>query len=160
MWVKTWRNNLRRVDKLFKILHMKYLKLHTLTKGQWYDRDTLLLHAAFQVLVDFIEQERPDEIVDWEHDELHRNAWNELSQLYRWWKEERPQRRDPMDDVASPPQEEYRFLEGGQMTFPDREKYPEYYAAMDRSNTLENEWYEEDQRQLHRLIDVRPFLWT
>ncbi len=120
MWVKTWRNNLTRVNKLFKILHMKYLKLHTLTKGQWYDRDTLLLYAAFQVLVDFIEQERPDEIVNWEHDELHRNAWNELSQLYRWWKEERPQRRDPMDDVASPPQEEYRFLEGGQMTFPDR----------------------------------------
>jgi hypothetical protein len=62
---------------------MKYLKIHTLTKGQWYDRDTILLHAAFQVLVDFME------------------SW-----------------------------------------------------------ALETEWFEEDQRQLHRLIDVRPYLWT
>ena len=139
---------------------MKYLKIHTLNKGQWYDRDTILLHAAFQVLADFIEQEKPDEIVDWQHDELHSNAWSELTQLYRWWKEERLNRHDPLDDVPSPPEEEYVFSEEGQLIFPDREKYQDYYAAMDRSLKLENEWYEEDQRQLHRLIEVRPFLWT
>jgi len=32
---------------------MKYLKIHTLDAGQWYDRDTILLHAAFQVLTGF-----------------------------------------------------------------------------------------------------------
>ncbi|MFA4836363.1 MAG: hypothetical protein WC749_09885 [Dehalococcoidia bacterium] len=47
---------------------MKYLKIHMLNKGQWYDKDTILLHAAFQALADFIELERPDEIVDWQHD--------------------------------------------------------------------------------------------
>ena len=139
---------------------MKYLKIHTLNKGQWYDRDTLLLHAAFQVLTDFIEQEKPDEIVDWQHDELHRNAWSEISQLCRWWKEERPNRHDPLDDVVSPPDEEFVISEGGRPIFPDREKYPEYYAAMHKSSELENEWYEEDQRNLHRLIEIRPFLWT
>lgn len=139
---------------------MKYLKIHTLEKGQWYDRDTILLHAAFQVLIDFIEQERPGEIIDWNSDEMHRHAWDEMTQLYRWWKDERPGRRDPLDDVQSPPEEEYRFLENGEMVFPDREKYPEYYAALARSWQLENEWLDEDQRQLHRLIEVRPFLWT
>ena len=139
---------------------MKYLKLHTLNKGQWYDRDTILLHAAFQILVDYLEQERPDATVDWEHDELHRNAWHELSALYRWWKEERVQRHDPLDDVASPPEEEYRFLDDGQVILPDREQYPEYYAALAESSAIENAWHTEDQKQLHRLIDVRPFLWT
>ncbi len=43
---------------------MKYLKIHTLNKGEWYDRDTILLHAAFQILTDFIEQEKPEKIVD------------------------------------------------------------------------------------------------
>lgn len=62
-------------------------------------RDTILLHAAFQVLTDFIGQERPGEIIDWNSDEMHRHAWDEMPQLYRW-------------------------------------------------------------RQLHRLIEVRPFLWT
>ena len=41
------------------------------------------LHAAFQILVDLVEQEKPDEVCDWQHDELHRNAWNEISQLYK-----------------------------------------------------------------------------
>ena len=139
---------------------MKYLKILTLNKGQWYDRDTILLHAAFQVLADFMEQERPAEIVDWEHDEVHHNAWRELTQLYRWWTEERPQRHDPLDDVALPPQGAIQILDSGAMIFPDRTEYPEYYATLERSQALENEWFEEDQRQLHRLIDVRPFLWT
>lgn len=139
---------------------MKYLKIHTLSKGQWYDRDTILLHAAFQILADFIEQERPDEIVDWQHDELHRHAWDEITQLHRWWKEERPQRKDPLDDVERPPDDEYFLTADNRAVFPDREKYPEFYAAMDQSAALENEWHEEDQQNLHRLIDIRPFLWT
>jgi hypothetical protein len=139
---------------------MKHLKIHTLEKGQWYDRDIVLLHIAFQVLVDFIEQEKPNEIVDWQHDELHRNAWSEITQLYKWWKEERPNRHDPLDNVASPPVDEYVIAAEGKLAFPEREKYPEYYAAVDKSSELENEWHEEDQRNLHRLIEVRPFLWT
>lgn len=139
---------------------MKLLKIHMLEKDQWYDRDAILLHAAFQVLVDFVEQERPDEIVDWQHDDLHRNAWSEISQLYKWWKEERPSRHDPLDDVASPPAEEFLTAEEGTLNFPEREKYPEYYAAVDKSSALEEEWHEEDQRNLHRLIEIRPFLWT
>jgi hypothetical protein len=35
---------------------MKYLKIHTLEKG-WRDRDSIMLHAAFQILVDFVELE-------------------------------------------------------------------------------------------------------
>ncbi len=139
---------------------MKYLKIHTLNRGQWYDRDTILLHAAFQVLVDFIEQEKPDEVTDWQHDEVSRNAWSEITQLYQWWKEARPNRHDPVDDIASPPDEEYAISKDGVMSFPDREKYPEYYATLDRSHQLEQEWHDEDQRNLHRLIEVRPFLWT
>jgi hypothetical protein len=50
---------------------MKRLKITTLEKG-WHDKDELLLHAAFQLLTDFVEQERPDKIVDWEFDEQHR----------------------------------------------------------------------------------------
>lgn len=139
---------------------MKYLKIHTLEKGQWYDKDCILLHAAFQILVDFVEKERPAEIVEWQHDELHRHAWSEISQLYHWWKKEHPNRHDPLDDVTGPSLEELFDSEENVIVFPEREKYPEYYAAMDKSTELENEWHEEDQRNLHRLIDIRPFLWT
>jgi len=42
---------------------MKYLKIHSLEKG-WHDKDEILLHAAFQLLVDFVDQEKPDKIID------------------------------------------------------------------------------------------------
>jgi hypothetical protein len=41
---------------------MKILKINTLEKG-WSDRDHLLLHASFQILVDFVEKESPFETV-------------------------------------------------------------------------------------------------
>lgn len=61
------------------------VKIKTLSPT-WHDRDLILLHAAFQILVDFIEQEKPSEWFDienswWEDD------WNELFALYTWWKE-------------------------------------------------------------------------
>ena len=71
---------------------MRYLKIHTLKKG-WCDKDEILLHAAFQLLVDFVEQEKPGQIIDWETDELHKKAWKEIMSLYRWWKKERAARK-------------------------------------------------------------------
>ena len=52
---------------------MKYVRIHTLEKG-WHDRDNILLHAAFQILVDFVDKERPDETINWNADELHKHA--------------------------------------------------------------------------------------
>ena len=118
---------------------MKYLKIHTLKKGEWYDKDIILLHAAFQLLVDFIEQEKPDEICDWQYDEAHRNAWSEITALYKWWTEERPNRKDPLDEVSAPPEEEYQTTKEGYLIFPSPEKYPAYYAALDSSSKLEQE---------------------
>jgi hypothetical protein len=58
----------------------------------WVDRDTLLLHAAFQILADFIEKEEPWEFkASWM--ELNQsyggkkaNDWQRIQILYRWWK--------------------------------------------------------------------------
>jgi len=142
---------------------MKYLKIHTLDKG-WHDKDNVLLHAAFQLLVDFVEQEKPDKIVDWSFDEPHRQAWKEIKSLYKWWKETQPARRSPLDDkkLKSPP---LRFKkipgsEFSEMVEPDKKKYAAYYRALKEDARLEQKWYEEDQRNLHRLVEVRPFLWT
>ena len=42
----------------------------------------------------------------------------------------------------------------------DEDKYPEFMGAMKEASRLDIEWWEEDQRNLHRLIDIRSFLWT
>ena len=94
----------------------KRLKIQTLD-SRWHDKDNVMLHAAFQCLVDFIEKEKPDEIVDWEGtgSEAY-TAWNEMNVLYAWWKA--------------------------------------------RPAGWSDDTYEEDQIMLHRLVEIRGFLWT
>ena len=142
---------------------MKYLKIETLDKG-WCDRDYILLHAAFQVLVDFIEKEKPDRIIDWGANDEHRNAWREMRELFRWWKRVRPERKSPLDDkrLKVPPMK-FKEIPGSEyqeLIEPDKRKYVKYYQAMKKHAELEQKWDEEDQRNLHRLINVRQFMWT
>jgi hypothetical protein len=142
---------------------MRYLKIHKLEKG-WCDKDEVLLHAAFQLLTDFIEQEKPDKIVDWNVDELYRKAWKEIKSLYNWWKKERPARKSPLDDNRlKRPRLKLEKIPGSdlyKMVEPDKKKYASYYRALRKHWKLEQKWEEEDQRNLHRLIDIRKFLWT
>ena len=139
------------------------LTIRTLRRG-WYDKDEVMLHAAFQLLVDFLEQEHPDKHIDWNHDVIHRQAWKEIRDLYRWWKAIRPNRRGPLDDkkIAKPP---FRFekIAGTQLrrlVTPDKKKYAAYYRALKKHARLEQQWHDEDQRNLHRLVEIREFLWT
>ena len=37
--------------------------------------------------------------------------------------------------------------------------YPEYHQALALSTQLEQTWFEEDQQYLHRLVEMRPYLW-
>ena len=53
----------------------------------WYDKDTVMLHACFQLLTDFIEQENPFETIDWEHTEEKKVVKKEIDFLYDWWKD-------------------------------------------------------------------------
>ena len=142
---------------------MKRLKITTLDKG-WHDKDEVLLHAAFQLLTDFVEKEQPEKIVDWDSDELHKSAWEEITSLYKWWTKTRLKRRSPLDDkkLTRPPFK-LKKIPGSdlrQWVKSDKKKYAAYYQALEEHARLENDWYEEDQRNLHRLIDVRGFLWT
>ena len=43
---------------------------------------------------------------------------------------------------------------------PDKKKYAAYYRALKQHARLEQKWREEDQRNLHRLVEIREFLWT
>ncbi|MEN7549175.1 hypothetical protein AAG747_14725 [Rapidithrix thailandica] len=55
--------------------------------AKWMDKDEVMLHACFQLLVDCIEKEEIHKYTDWSHTELHRNVKEEMDVLYKWWKE-------------------------------------------------------------------------
>lgn len=139
------------------------LTIRTL-RGGWHDKDEVLLHGAFQLLADFMEQESPDKHIDWNHDRVHRRAWKEIRDLYQWWRKTRPSRRSPLDDkrISKPPMrfEKVPGSEFPRMVTPDKKKYAAYYRALRQDARLEQKWRSEDQRNLYRLINVREFLWT
>ena len=142
---------------------MKILKINSLEKG-FCDRDYLLLHAAFQILVDFIEKEKPGKVFDWSYDKEHRETWKEIQSLYRWWTKVRPTRKNPLDEkgLKKPP---FRLKEvPGTNLFQqapyDKKKYASYKKAVNKEMFLDKKWREEDTRNLHRLINIRDFLWT
>lgn len=142
---------------------MKVLKIQTLKKG-WCDKDRVMLHAVFQLLVDFVDQEKPDQFVDWNSDPEHKHAWKEIRSLYRWWTQKRPTRRSPLDKkgLKKPPMRWKKIAESEnlQLVDYDKKKYAEYHTALKMHLRLEKKWYEEDQRNLHRAIEIRQFLWT
>ncbi len=64
---------------------MRTLKIETLppAKDNWIDRDTIMLHACFQLLVDFVEKEDGLNQCDYQH---HKKQIDACRSLYDWWK--------------------------------------------------------------------------
>lgn len=63
---------------------MRKLVIKTLpSKRTWVDRDEIMLHVCFQILVDYIEIEKGDIHCNYE---AHKEFIDELRFLYNWWK--------------------------------------------------------------------------
>ena len=61
------------------------LNIDTLDSN-WRDKDTIILHACFQLLKDCVEKENLlDGHIEWDVDEKHRLAKKEIKELYDWW---------------------------------------------------------------------------
>ena len=59
---------------------MRVLKINSLpTVKDWIDRDTIMLHACFQILEDCIEKENVDT------NSTHKDFINEVKELNKWW---------------------------------------------------------------------------
>lgn len=148
---------------------MKILKINTLKKG-WTDRNDLLLHACFQILVDFVEKESPFKFIDWNSDEAHINVAKEIRSLYRWWVKLRPNRRDYYEELEEneiPSLEEKLkpiYSDDGKVDSYWLVRLPEKYSKYDKiskkMSKLERKWEAEDQKNLLRLAAIRQFLWV
>ena len=131
----------------------------------WYDADTRLLYVNFQILVDFMEQEEPGEIIDWSQTPEHKRVWDELNEIYNWWINVRPKREE---ENPYPSLSDYTGFDNREdeldLLFDvnkyDTPGYKAYHEACIKYNELENEWNNEDTEMLIRLITIRNHMWT
>ncbi len=145
------------------------IKINSLAPG-WTDMDEVLIHAMFQILCNFIEEEKPATVIDWTSDESTAKAWVEIQALYHWWKNERPKRVDPITDDSVPRPEISRGHFDAQKDayvvrdFGSLFKDPEYKRLWKQKSDESSAWekccHEEDTAMMRRLIDIRDFLWT
>jgi hypothetical protein len=97
-------------------------------------------------------------------------AARELIQLYKWWKEERPKRADPMDasgwsnycdqkrkESENREEDEFSSLFRSDQSEAEQEQKK---RILDLCGKLEQEQEEEDTRMLVRLVRVRRSVWT
>ena len=90
-------------------------------------------------------------------------AAREILELYHWWTRERPQRPDVYDESGWTEYCELRRERGAD--FLDLEDKTEEEAemgrvALERSQTIEKAYEQEDEAMMIRLIRVRDHLWT
>lgn len=149
----------------------------------WVDRDQVMFHAPFQILVDFVEKEwmpdggtffdiekekaaivgtRPELIPQLERELeesiAHNAKTQEIWTIYNWWTKVRPYRQDPREHLRQP---EYISDSNGfrEMFLIDGDDEL-WHNAMQLTRKLEEEWEKEDEEMLMRLIKIRDYLWT
>jgi hypothetical protein len=127
-WVM--HRTLKRFDRIY---------IRSLPPG-YHDKDDMMLHGCFQLLVDWVEREKG---LDWWDPEgiSQQHHHKELRALYEWWTVERPKRYIDPDPKG---------LITGDGTI----------AEIENTVYIENVWEKEDQEQLERLVKCRGNLWT
>ena len=160
-----------RVWNRFHILKLQYLH------PGYHDADEILVHAMFQALCNFIEKEKPAEIVNWDSDPEHKHAWKEMNELYEWWKKR--QNRDKENPILQPniKSPDMKFTPTGKkwlnpqtkkeestskMDFVHKSKKDQkrWEKACDDSGKWEEKCFKDDTEMMARLIKVRPYMWT
>ncbi len=145
----------------------------------WVDRRDQLHHMMFEILSQFIERECSPGHVDWEGSghmvEVNGeqvNVRKEMQDLYDWWHKvymkEIPAIEDKLWKEAEPhfPDTEFVPIESSpglcsmESKFKSSDSEQIYRQKLDEINKLERDTEEELQRRLHRLINIREYLWT
>ena len=132
------------------------IKIDTLS-STWNDVVEQMLHVNFQLLVDYIEKEEPFKRIDWHDDPAHEHAYNEMKDLYHWWKNVYPLREEELPEF--PPNIEMKDI----LQNPEKKPHPDYEEwkrIADIHHKTEEEWSKEEEEQLIRLMKIRQFLWT
>ena len=179
MFVWPITHRVKRVTDWIK--YRTYKRYHIVDTGLepgYYDTDTKMLHACFNMLKEFVEVEKAyhwnwmgaNDLnlkgkdagiahLAWEmtipENESRDQAKNarEIYELYEWWTIERPNRQDPWDLVDDTKREELNK----DSRIDSREKYNELYGEHDK---LLKQHEDEDDEMFIRLIKIRKALWT
>jgi hypothetical protein len=119
----------------------------------YYNQNYRMLHACFTLLVEYIEENPEAQETKWDATPEMDHAWKEMNELYNWWKSSYLKRREPIMEVPDEEcPESLADLDKSQML------YPVYHEALTQTIELEKKWFQEDQDNLRRLVEVHKYM--
>lgn len=107
--------------------------------------------------------------LQWEIEECgnppQQNSAKVITELYKWWKYERPSRIDPWLESRDYSDDMEQKYEGSKASILGYEKWPEqdqeyYRILLRRAGDQEDDYYKEDTEKLVELMKIRDRLWT
>jgi len=141
----------------------------------WHDRCEILPHMMFEILSQFIEKEcEPEERIEWYGEYGHKigdkYVRDEMQELYDWWHEiynklypaicerlwKKSKKYNPTVmwvDIEDDYQEY-----APKWATPKDEKF--YKLILDSIGNLEDRMAQELKNNLHRIIEIMPYMWT
>lgn len=159
----------------------RYHVIKTGLEPGWHDEDELILHACFAMLERYIDWHGGDEDLQKFSDELmtepDKNAppglqshqgerQTEAVKLYRWWKIERPADQKRCHELmmhlyGNKERMKTEPVADGKLHKIIFEPFEGDEVALEKEfRALERKIADDEQSMLHRLIDIRPSLWT
>lgn len=150
------------------------IKLKRLEPG-YYDTDTLIFYAAFELFEEFMQRQLTNPHHVWEYkeedfepwmdkDEVQkemetRNAkWREMNEIYNWWVNEYPNREQSLPHFPVLPKQ-WGTLAPFNEDFENEEIMKEWHRVGKERQIQHDKWAEDDQQMLIRLVKVMPQLW-
>lgn len=157
------------VDKIYWGFKYRFIKKHqyniirpTTLKPGYHNEYDLILHSVFHILTEFIEYNKKEDLINWESDKPHSNFWKEANELYNWWINVHPYRYDKLEieypDPDGPSGSNCSWILSNK--YNDTSEYKEWIKIANIRRIKENEFKQEDETNLIRLMKIRMFLWT
>lgn len=137
----------------------------------WMDKDHRMLHANMVLLEEYVEQEKPFEVLDFDYDDEHRKLKLEIEMIYGWWKNY-DKRQEEIDNALH---EWYDInkknskMKVTELPNGDRQVDREIVdpslvdvekKLFEKHIELENKLAFEEEDMLVRLMKIRKTLWT
>ena len=131
-----------------------------LPRGQWYDTDTRMLYGMMNLLVEFIDKEKPFEHIDWDYDDFHKGIRDEFLAIRAWW--DNYQKRCEEIEQALTAWHDERFKDAGDKWLErmNESSTPEAERLSEIHNEMEEKLKEEETDMLIRLVKIKECLWT
>lgn len=117
-----------------------------------------ILSGESHTVWDFSDAELdPDHGMTQEYIDQRQDIWLKMGTIYTWWKA-RPNRDKKFEKFPEIP-EDWGIMAMFNDDFRDTPEVKAWREVADQHNKMEENWKKQDQEMLHKIIDIREYLW-